>query len=265
MNPTQGVSNFPWVTGSDDDLSNSTPGGRVVRLKAGGTLVIGDAVYMSGDLTVNKAAASAAQQKLRIGIIVGGQSFNSDGEVATDSNLFGQTAATVNQWVLVCFHGVTYVKVAAAIAVGRSLVLDTATAGRVKEVTNLSAGNSTLAIGGSPAIGTLAVSGAPGIGTLAVSGAPALGTLEIGAGATPVTSTAANGAIITGAPALGTLAVSGAPDIGTLAVSGSPAIGTLALTGTVALAGESAASVIGLMLEASSGANEYKRALIYLA
>lgn len=237
MNPTQGVSNFPWIIGQDDDASNATLGGRVIRMKAAATLLIYDAVYISGDLAVNKATNQKAK---RIGIVVGGESFGKVGEIATDSASGGATAATVNQWVYVCILGITYVKVAAAIAVGLPLVLDSVTAGRVK------AGALITGTGG-------VLTGVPGIGSLAVGGAPGLGSLAIGAGGTPVVSTAANGAIITGAPSIGTLVVTGAPDAGTLAVS---AAGT---------AGDSNTAIIGMLVEASANANEYKRALIYLA
>lgn len=82
-----------------------------------------------------------------------------DGRVMQDTTNVGMQAAAINEEVLVCVSGVAYIVVAAAIAAGVHIKPDTVTAGRVQ---------------------------AAGSG------------FAIAAGAVAVTSTAANGDIITG-------------------------------------------------------------------
>lgn len=227
---------FNIIRDNDSDAGDPSVGGTVIELVAGASLKIGEAVYYSGDYTVNKSA-TAGNNKLAAGIVVGGyytqmQAIGGvDGINQVNSLVAADTSGTR---VLVLIRGIYWVIADAAIAVGSVICLSTTVAGRVRIAA---------------AYGGGALSGAPGGGVL--SGAPAIGTLDatVDAGATPVTSSAANGAIATvvGAPAIGTLAVS-APTIGTLAVS--------------AVTGDDAGTKIGRLIKASGGAADVRLAHI---
>lgn len=180
VSPTMGFSNFPFLMGQENDADVAQVGGRIIRLTAGGTLLTGDAVYLSAALTVNKSA-TAANAKYRMGIIVGGASFSQAREVATDANLMGKTAATVGQVVYVLISGIYWVLAQGTINLHDQIKLSGTTSGAVVAGAVLSAGT--------------------------LTGAPDKGTLAITSGAVAVTSAAANGASdITGAPGIGTLA-----------------------------------------------------------
>lgn len=141
-----------------------SPGGSVFHAKAGAALLLGDTVYISAALTVNKSATVGDHAKV-CGVVVGGK--NTFFEVCTKKTDYGViTAADANEEVIVLFRGFTFVLAdAAVIANGALLVPSTTTAGRVKAGAAI---------------------------TVTATG------LTIAAGATPVTSTAANGAIISG-------------------------------------------------------------------
>ena len=141
---------------------NITPtiGGDVLPFTAGGVLNIGDAVILSASGTVNKSTANLSQV---IGVVVGGNSWSDYiYSEETDGNaaaIIGVAAAcTSGGLVYVCVRGVMKVLTDAVVAVGALVKLSSGTAGQV-----------TTAAG-----------------------------LTIAAGATPVTSTGANGAIISG-------------------------------------------------------------------
>jgi hypothetical protein len=141
-------------------------GGQVMQFTAGASLNVGDAVQISGSLTVNKATTNPSKV---IGIVVGGQSMQGDGALfesqgtnsASDIALIqsAQLAAIANQTVFILTFGVFYVIADGAIANGAPIKISASTAGRV-------------------------TSGTVG--------------LTINAGATAVTSSAANGAIVGG-------------------------------------------------------------------
>lgn len=169
----RGISNLPYI-GSQAQFEdfNLIPslGGKVLQLTAGASLNVGDIVQIAGTNTVNKLTATPNRT---IGIVVGGASmqdggvFEPTGVVASDTALItaGLLAATVGQLVYVMVHGVFYAVCDATVIPNASQIkASTTTAGRI---------------------------------TLAVS------ALTIAAGATPVTSSAANGAIIIGDDAVG--------------------------------------------------------------
>lgn len=178
------------------ELNDLGPGGMVIPFTASGDLKAGDAVYLSAAATVAKSTTASNHDKV-IGIVIGGDSLG--GDVVDDSALVGTIVALSGAKVQVLVQGVGYVVTAAAIAAGVSIVADTVTAGRVK------ASAAVTATGANP--------------TQAAS--------TIDAGATGVTSSGANGAIITNG----------------------------AITqGAVTVAGAGMGRIIGRMLNASSGA-----------
>jgi hypothetical protein len=269
---------LPYILTAEEDFGAIPLGGFLKRYKAAAALKLGDAVYLSATAGVVNKSASAGNNALRAGIVVGGT--NTDMTVLTDSALYDSlVAADTDEYVLVLNAGISYVIVDASVTVaGSPIALSTTTAGRVRLANPISVAGAALT--GAPGIGTLAVSGAPGgavlsgapsNGDLAVS-APTKGTLVVDAGATPVTSSAANGDILTGAPGggvlsgdvdAGDLAVS-APTLGTLAVSGAPSAGTLAVSAP-SDSGDGNNTIIGMLLETASAAGQIRKALIYLA
>lgn len=154
------VTNLPWIinsvkSGEDKD----TVGGVVILAKAAVSLLGGDAVFVSDDLTVSKSV-TAGDYSRRCGIVVSGNKVWSGSGlyIPDDSSLVGVSVADPDKDVLVCIQGLCYGIAGAALTAGNSLVASTTTAGRL------------------------------------VTGA----SLTIAAGAVAVTSTAANGAIISG-------------------------------------------------------------------
>lgn len=174
--------NFRYTTHkmSDGGPDNATSllGGNVVTLIANGTLLLGDMVQITTtNYRVNKSTSTLNST---IGVVVGGESFGGlvgNGEMAVITNpaLYGvATAATVNRRVLIQTQGIVQVVSdgTTTITAATPIAPSASTAGQV----------------------TTGVSGYTATVT------PAVGTLVIAAGAVGVTSTAANGAIITGAP-----------------------------------------------------------------
>lgn len=161
-----------WLTLFEKNNNGFQAGGVVLPFTAAGALNVGDIVWISADMTVNKSNVAADHQKV-IGVVVAGPHSSPLASSAAASNnpawmepvydpnqIAAGVAASLNagDQVLVCVLGIAYVVTAAAIAAGVGLVPDTVTPGRVKAASD-------------PAVA---------------------------AGATAVTSTAANGAIITG-------------------------------------------------------------------
>ena len=121
-----------------NQLGYAEVGGIVRRFKAGATLLIGDAVHLSAEDTVNKTIGTAALRRQSVGIVVGGQSFQKAGgadDVATASTQVGNTAATVNQWVLVLVHGIAWGVADAAVVINTPVSLGATTAGRLDDNT----------------------------------------------------------------------------------------------------------------------------------
>lgn len=103
-------------------------GGEVVQLTAAATLLVGDAVFLSGVNTVNKSA-TASNYVGFIGFVVGGAS---TGDKTNDT--VGTTAATVGQRVLVQVNGIARAIVGASgftAGTNFNAVPSAATAGRV--------------------------------------------------------------------------------------------------------------------------------------
>lgn len=199
-------------------------GGDVISMIAAATLLVGDVAYISAANTVNKSLTSSDHDKV-IGIVVGGQSIDNSplpSTVMDESGDVGTTAATVNQVVLILVRGFAYVKVAAAIAAGVSIVADTTTSGRVKAAT---------AIAATAANPTQAATTAAN---------PTQAASSINAGAVAVTSSAANGAIITNGAITAGAITNGAITAGAITATGQ---GTGRLLGRMIEAGAGAASV----------------------
>jgi hypothetical protein len=129
---------LPYVNNSNS-YANAEVGGTVKRFKAGGTLLIGDAVYLSAEDTVNKATGVAGgNRRVSVGVVVGGQSYQKAGgsdRVAVASTETGATAATSNQWVLVQISGIAWAVADAAVTVNTMVALGATTAGRLDDVT----------------------------------------------------------------------------------------------------------------------------------
>lgn len=149
---------------SYDSTAGGQVGGevRIYNAAAADTLRIGDVVYESANNTAGKSATASNHEKV-LGVVVGGRSTNMDcsllsADVAT-------IAALPNRPVIVLRRGRTYVRVDSITAT------DTVHAGERIKPSTLRAGWVM------PAVSAL--------------------TATIAAGATPVTSSAANGAIVT--------------------------------------------------------------------
>ena len=171
--------------------------------------------------------------------------------IGMDGNVCGASAKALGVSLYDCDSG----EMASIVKCGEALVLS---GGAVSVGDPVAADSAGKAVSVAALSATNALSGALTAGTLAiaahtVSGAPAAGTLAVtvDAGVTPVTSSAANGAICTvaGAPTAGTLAVDAH------ALSGVPAVGTLAVASTFA-GGRLPVITNGWALDAASGANE---------
>jgi hypothetical protein len=120
---------FNFIIGGPVSLT----GGLVVKLKAAAQLLLGDSVYLSAALTVNKSNV-AATNLARVGVVVGGKGYY--GETSQDILDIGDPAVAANDDVFVCYCGVAYAIADAAIVAGVKVTAGgTTTAGRVKTAT----------------------------------------------------------------------------------------------------------------------------------
>lgn len=137
---------FSWILLNDflgEDNGDFAVGGLALVATAGAALLIGDAVYVSGaGFTVNKSI-TAANGLLRCGVIVGGVPRSVESgtlEVlqrfaSTTSTEVGGSAGVLNDPVLICIAGLCYVVADSAITAGTQIAPSTTTAGRVRPAT----------------------------------------------------------------------------------------------------------------------------------
>lgn len=151
---------FGWLNHSEDNGETAGEvGGAVVDLTAAASLFIGDIVYLSAALTVNKTLVAATQLAV-VGVVVGGDNINM--EVVQDDSAIGVVvAALTGQRVLVAINGIVKILSDAAITLGNKVAPATVTtSGRGKTgavTTDLVAGDSGRLIG--TALNTVAGAG----------------------------------------------------------------------------------------------------------
>lgn len=121
--------------------SYGSVGGTVVEFVAAGTLLVGDAVFLTSTDSkggeVNKSA-TAADYQTAAGIVVGGESTFM--QVGTLSGDVGVTAATVGKRVLVQVNGKVWGVADGTVAVGARVGVGTGAAGRLEDTTVATAG-----------------------------------------------------------------------------------------------------------------------------
>lgn len=135
------------------------PGGIVLPFKngSGGTLLLGDSVFISADRSVSKSILPADHTR-RVGIVVGGQ--QTGFECNNNLGEYGsRVAANATEVVLVCIEGVSYVICDAAIAAGVPIAPSTTVAGRVRPATLPVVAAGAVAVTSSAANGAGTVSG----------------------------------------------------------------------------------------------------------
>jgi hypothetical protein len=148
-----------WLTLDESPDLIVSPGGIVVPLIPAAALLLGDAVYLSADKTVNKSAV-AANGALRCGIVVGGDATGD--EITDDVAAYGVRQANLANGsgrVWVCFLGVAYVICDAAIAVGVGIAPSVAVAGRVRPAVALGVAAGAVAVTSAAANGLADISG----------------------------------------------------------------------------------------------------------
>lgn len=107
-------------------------GGLVIRAKAGATLLIGDAVFISAAGAVNKSVTAADHLKAA-GLVIGGRNFGRHA-IQREADV-GLTAALVNEEVYICQFGLCWGVAQAAITAGAYVKPDVTTAGRLLTAT----------------------------------------------------------------------------------------------------------------------------------
>lgn len=125
---------FSFFQPAEDSGKLASPGGTGFLANAGGTLLIGDAVYHSATgVTVNKSTTQSLYLGTFAGVVVGGTS-----TVAGPRYIFGdpavygvKEAALVNQQVLIQNTGIVLMVAGAAITANTNVMPSGATAGRV--------------------------------------------------------------------------------------------------------------------------------------
>lgn len=125
---------FPFIRHGMSDVDFDSLGGAVFLTRAGAALNLGDVVYRSTATRVNKSTTQTNYAGF-CGVVVGGKSLVEEA-VGHEYHLSSGAivaAAAANDWVLVQFNGIAYVKSGAGITAGTnfSLMADTGTAGRV--------------------------------------------------------------------------------------------------------------------------------------
>lgn len=157
-----------WLILENEDVG-ITVGGRVISAIALGTLTLGQAVcWIAGtDRGVNTSTAVGVHRAFA-GIVVGGTRLmagSGNFACANDRADYGVIqAATVNQEVLIQIDGVAFAIVAGANAVGTVLVPDTTTAGRVLAAADVGVTAGATAVTSSAANGAGTVTGINGRG-----------------------------------------------------------------------------------------------------
>jgi len=122
-----------WILLTDDyGDTELTVGGLCIRAKAGATLLVGDAVFISAAGAVNKSTTAADHLKAA-GIVIGGRNFGR-GAIQRSADI-GLTAALVNEEVYICQIGLCYGVAQAAITAGAYVKPDVTTAGRLLTAT----------------------------------------------------------------------------------------------------------------------------------
>ncbi len=141
-----------------EDVGGPSPGGVVVRMTAGATLNVGDCVYVSAALTVNKATGAGAGQQV-VGIVVGGKA--TYGQCYMDKVGFGTIpAAAVNEDVFVQVSGIAWaVADNTAILAGSRIAASSTTAGRIRLATDLVIAAGAVAVTSAAANGAGTISG----------------------------------------------------------------------------------------------------------
>jgi hypothetical protein len=147
-----------------EGFEGASPGGRCKIFKAGATLLVGDVVYLSAAMTVNKSLVAATVLGKLAGVVVGG--YRTSMLALTRKLDQGIQAALVGEAVIVLYDGKYYVVSDAAIAVNDIITTATVTtAGRVKVgtiTTDLVAGDTGRIVGNA-----LEVAGGAGVTVLA--------------------------------------------------------------------------------------------------
>lgn len=162
-----------WVQFLETNNNGNQSGGVILPFAAAAALNVGDVVWISADMTVNKSVVPADHQKL-IGVVVGG---------ARSSPLFQATGAPTNidaiepvydpvaiaagivaagavgETVFVCVLGMCYVICDAVIAAGLRLSPSVTVAGRVRPSTDPVISAGAVAVTSSAANGAGTVSG----------------------------------------------------------------------------------------------------------
>ena len=134
MPGNRAATNLPWIICNDELEGEIAVGGLIVQAKAGGTLLIGDAVFISAAGTVNKSTVAADHTK-QCGLVVGGQRYGHRQIVQRQLDV-GLQAALVNEFVYVCIKGLAWGVAQAAIATaGVPVKPDVTTAGRLLTAT----------------------------------------------------------------------------------------------------------------------------------
>lgn len=129
-------SNFRFLRNAEDDFADGglSPGGTVIRRKAGGTLLIGDfVVLIPGINRVHKTLSNSYYcGGLKTGIVVGGA--KTDYNVYTDASAVGAvTAAVAGEDVIILTRGVAYaICDATGIKAGSPFSAGRTTAGRIR-------------------------------------------------------------------------------------------------------------------------------------
>jgi hypothetical protein len=127
---TSGITNLTALNLSEDRQETLKPGGEVIRCLADAALKIGDVVYWSSPLSVNKSATVTNYASFA-GVVVGGEALGAD-EVFLDGSLVDTTAAAADgDWVLIQTTGVAYVIAGAAIASVGPVIASAVTSGRI--------------------------------------------------------------------------------------------------------------------------------------
>jgi len=149
------------VTPAEGGSKLIQPGGIVLPFVGAAVLNIGDAVYISADLTVNKSTVATDHQK-RVGIVVGGDLTGMEAGTALaqwGTRPANSLTAGVGPNVLVLFLGVSYVVCDAAIGAGVGIAPSTTVAGRVRPATALAVAAGAVAVTSVAANGTSDITG----------------------------------------------------------------------------------------------------------
>ncbi len=131
--PVVKPTNFSAINLANDPIAVNGVGGQTRRVTAAAALNIGDVVYYTSAMKVNKSAVAATVGVPFAGVVVGGDSFDKEGRISYETLVLGSpvaASAADGDIVIIQTDGIAAVRADSAVAAGAAVIGGT-TAGQI--------------------------------------------------------------------------------------------------------------------------------------